>query len=394
MSQIILKPGRDRSARIKHPWIFAGAIDRVEGDPGTGETVGVLSAEGEFLGKAAYSPHSNIRARLWTSENIEIGPGVFKERIQKAIAARGRLFQGLDDTALRLIYAESDGLPGFIVDRYGAVLVIQCLTAGAEFWREVFVAALLDLTGCDHVYERSDLDVRALEGLPPRAGQLHGVPVPEELEIVENGLRFLVNVKTGQKTGFYLDQRNNRQQVRQWVAGVSVLNCFCYTGGFTVYALAGGASQVLSVDSSSEALEVGKRNLALNNLPPAKAEWLEGDVFFVLRKLRDQKRSFDAVILDPPKFAPTAAQAEKAARGYKDINLLAFKLLNPGGLLFTFSCSGGVSAELFQKIVAGAALDAKVDARIVAHLSQGPDHPIALNFPESAYLKGLICQVL
>ncbi len=394
MSQIILKTGRDRSVRLKHPWIFSGAISRVDGDPAAGETVDVLSADGEFLGKAAYSPHSNIRARMWSTDNIEIGPGFFKERIQKALDARKLLFQGLADTALRLVYAESDGLPGFVVDRYGDVLVIQCLTAGAEFWQQVFTASLLELTGCDQVFERSDLDVRALEGLPPRSGQLHGDAVPELLEIVENGLRFLVDVKTGQKTGFYLDQRSNRQQLRPLAAGKSVLNCFCYTGGFTVYALAGGASRVLSVDSSAEALDLGKRNLALNGLPPDKAEWMEGDVFFVLRRLRDQGRSFDAVILDPPKFAPTAAQAEKAARGYKDINLLAFKLLNPGGLLFTFSCSGGVSAELFQKIVAGAALDAKVDARIIAHLSQGPDHPIALNFPEGAYLKGLICQVM
>jgi 23S rRNA (cytosine1962-C5)-methyltransferase len=394
MKTIILKRERDRSVRLKHPWIFSGSISRVEGDPGMGETVDVLSSEGDFLGKAAFSPQSNIRARLWTSDNVEIGPHFFKTRIQKAVDARKHLFEKQDDTALRLVFAESDGLPGFIVDRYGEVLVLQCLTAGAEFWKEAFVDALLTETGCDQVYERSDLDVRTLEGLPLRSGMLHGSPVRNELEIVENGLKFLVNVKSGQKTGFYLDQRNNRQQVRQLVSGMSMLNCFCYTGGFTVYALAGGASQVLSVDSSAEALEMGPRNLSLNSLPADKAEWLEGDVFFVLRRLRDQDRHFDAVILDPPKFAPTAVQAEKAARGYKDINLLAFKLLNPGGLLFTFSCSGGISAEFFQKIIAGAAFDAKVDARILAHLTQGPDHPIAFNFPESSYLKGLVCQVI
>ncbi len=394
MKRIVLKKGRDRSVRLKHPWIFSGAVDRVEGVPASGETVDVFSFEGEFLGRAAFSPHSNIRARLWAWEDVDIGPAFFKARMQKAIDSRKRLFPDQGDTALRLVYAEADGLPGFVVDRYNEVLVVQCLTAGAELWKDSLLNSMLEITGCDQVYERSDLDVRELEGLPLRAAQLRGSPIPELLEIREGGLKFLVNVKTGQKTGFYLDQRLNRQRVRQLVSGMSVLNCFCYTGGFTLNALSGGASRVLSVDSSAEALELGKRNLALNSLAADQAEWLEGDVFLVLRRLRDSGRRFDAIILDPPKFAPTAAQAEKASRGYKDINLLAFKLLNPGGLLFTFSCSGGVSAELFQKIVAGAALDARVDARIVEHLSQGPDHPIALNFPESAYLKGLICQVV
>ena len=392
--KLFLKKDRDRSVRQRHPWIFSGAIGRIEGSPGIGETVDIHSAEGEFLGRAAYSPQSSIRARMWTWEDIEIGNDFLERRIQRAIEARQGLMVAENDDALRLIHAESDGLPGVVVDRYGDVLVLQCLTAGAERWRDVIVTTLLKVTSLDTIFERSDLDVRELEGLPKRSGVLHGADPADRIVIQENGIRFGVDVKTGQKTGFYLDQRHNRQRVRELVAGKSVLNCFCYTGGFSLYALAGGASKVVSVDSSGIALEIGRENMALNGFPGEKAGWMEGDVFLLLRRFRDEARKFDAIILDPPKFAPTAAQAEKAARAYKDINLLAFKLLNQGGLLFTFSCSGGISAELFQKIVAGAALDAKVDARIVETLSQGPDHPVALNFPEGAYLKGLVCQVI
>jgi 23S rRNA (cytosine1962-C5)-methyltransferase len=268
--------------------------------------------------------------------------------------------------------------------------VIQCLTAGADAWKEPLIDALVELTGIKQVYERSDVDVRRLEGLPERAGLARGSAAPDLVTVTENGLKFAVDLRGGQKTGFYLDQRQNRQRMGQLSAGRETLNCFCYTGAFSVYALAGGARSVLSVDSSGEVLKAGAQNLRLNGLDEDKATWLAGDVFQVLRKLRDQGRSFDLVVLDPPKFAPTAVQVEQATRGYKDINLLAFKLLRPGGLLFTFSCSGGVTADLFQKIVAGAALDARVDARIVEHLSQGVDHPIALNFPEGTYLKGLV----
>ncbi|HEX7395626.1 MAG TPA: class I SAM-dependent rRNA methyltransferase [Anaerolineaceae bacterium] len=392
--KIFLKKDRDRSVRQRHPWIFSGAIERIEGSPGIGETVDILSAEGEFLGRAAYSPQSSIRARMWAWDDAEIGNAFFESRIKRAIEARLGLMIAESDNALRLVHAESDGLPGVVVDRYGDVLVLQCLTAGAERWRDVIVTTLLKVTGLDTIFERSDVDVRELEGLPKRTGILHGADIADRIIIQENGIRFGVDVKTGQKTGFYLDQRRNRQRVRELVAGKSVLNCFCYTGGFSLYALVGGASKVVSVDSSGSALEIGRENLALNGFSMDQAGLMEGDVFLLLRRFRDEARKFDAIILDPPKFAPTAAQAEKAARGYKDINLLAFKLLNPGGLLFTFSCSGGISAELFQKIVAGAALDAKVDARIVETLAQGPDHPVALNFPEGAYLKGLVCQII
>ncbi len=391
--KIVLKKGRDHSLRQRHPWIFSGAIERLDGSPASGETVDVFSADGEFLAKAAYSPQSSIRARVWSWIETDIDPAFFESRLRRSIEARHRLQLDRGVTALRLVHAESDGLPGVVVDRYGDTLVLQCLTAGAERWRDVIVASLAGLTGASCIYERSDVDVRELEGLPQRSGMLYGADCPDCALIRENGIQFQVNVKTGQKTGFYLDQRVNRRRVGEMVNGLSVLNCFCYTGGFSLNALSGGASQVLSVDSSADALEMARQNLRLNNLPAEKCTWMEGDVFLLLRRFRDEGRKFDAIVLDPPKFAPTAASAEKAARAYKDINLLGFKLLNPGGLLFTFSCSGGISAELFQKIVAGAALDARVDARIVEHLSQSPDHPVALNFPEGAYLKGLICQL-
>jgi 23S rRNA (cytosine1962-C5)-methyltransferase len=293
--------------------------------------------------------------------------------------------------ALRLIHAESDGLPGLIVDRYADTLVIQFLSAGAEFWRETIADILLEETGLQSIYERSDADVRELEGLSQRTGTLRGVIPNFPFIILENSLKFTVNLETGHKTGFYLDQRENRLRVRSLAEGRDMLDCFCYTGGFTVNALAGGAKSVLSVDSSGEALALCRQNVALNSPDDARHSILEGDVFQLLRKFRDEARSFDLIVLDPPKFAPTIAQAEKAARGYKDINLLAFKLLRPGGLLVTCSCSGGVDAALFQKIVASAALDAGVDAQILAHLEQAPDHPVALNFPEGSYLKGLVC---
>jgi 23S rRNA (cytosine1962-C5)-methyltransferase len=355
--------------------------------------VEIRSSAREFLGWAAYSPNSQIRARMWSRDEKETIDGAFIcRRIEQAIGSR-RLYETNHTNAMRLVHAESDGLPGVIVDRYGDVLVMQCLTAGAEYWRDTLVKSLTEITGLRQIYERSDVDVRGLEGLPERTGSLLGDPPAGRFVIQENGLQFYVDVIHGQKSGFYLDQRANRQRLLELVKNRQVLNCFCYTGAFSVYALAGGASEVLSVDSSAEALAVGVENVALNGFPSEKASWLEGDVFHMLRTFRDQGRSFDAIILDPPKFAPTIAQAERAARGYKDINLLAFKLLRPGGLLFTFSCSGGVSSDLFQKIVAGAALDAGVEARILEHLFQGPDHPVALNFPEGAYLKGLICAV-
>jgi len=392
MPALILKPGREKSLFRRHPWIFSGAIQQVEdASVISGATVDLLSSTKQFLARASYSPNSQIRARVWTFKDEAIDADFFRRRIHSAIDSRQKLNVENQSNAYRLIYAESDGIPGLIVDRYADVLVLQSLTTGSEFWKETLADLLLEETGLSIIYERSDADVRELEGLEVKIGLLRGNLSPPVFPITEHNLEFHVNLQSGHKTGFYLDQRDNRLRLRQLAEDKDVLDCFCYTGGFTVNALAGGARSVLSVDSSADALVLAKENVALNDLPLEKTNFLEGDVFQLLRKFRDENRSFDMIILDPPKFAPTAAQAERAARGYKDINLLAFKLLRPGGLLVTFSCSGGIDAALFQKIIAGAALDAGVEAQIVEHLSQGPDHPISLSFPEAAYLKGLVC---
>jgi len=398
MSSVILKPGREKSLLRRHPWIFSGAVQQVEGEPGSGGTVDLLSSDRQFLARASYSPRSQIRARVWTFEEEPVEKEFLRRRIRTAIRSRETLNLTPDTDSYRLIYAESDGIPGLIVDRYGEVLVLQSLTAGSEFWKEILADLLLEETGLSTIYERSDADVRELEGLPPRSGVLRDPENVSDLEsritnivVTEHTLKFNVNLQSGHKTGSYLDQRENRLRVRALANDKEVLDCFCYTGGFTVNALAGGARSVLSIDSSAEALALCRENVILNDLPVTRHTPLEGDVFQLLRKFRDESRSFDMIVLDPPKFAPTAAQAERAARGYKDINLLAFKLLRPGGLLVTFSCSGGIDAGLFQKIVAGAALDAGVEAQILEHLFQGADHPVSLHFPEGAYLKGLVC---
>ncbi len=402
---VILKQGREKSLLRRHPWIFSGAIHHVD-DPSaaSGVTVDLLAFDKHFLARASYSPHSQIRARVWTFEDEVVDSEFFRKKIRASIDSRQSLNVESDAltgeavskgqiNAYRLIYAESDYLPGLIVDRYNDMLVMQCLTAGAEYWKETIADILLEETGLKTIYERSDADVRELEGLEPKVGLLRVSILHDPLTITENNLQFKVNIAEGHKTGFYLDQRKNRLRVRELSKDKDVLDCFCYTGGFTVNVLAGGAKSVLSVDSSADALTWCKEHIALNNLDVARQTSLEGDVFQLLRKFRDENRSFDMIILDPPKFAPTAAHAAfgKAARGYKDINLLAFKLLRAGGILVTFSCSGGIDAGLFQKIVAGAALDAGVDAQIVEHLSQGADHPVSLHFPEGAYLKGLVC---
>ncbi len=396
MAQLILLPGKERSAfKQHHPWLFAGSVGRLEGRARPGDTVEVLADNLRPLGRAAYSPQSQIRARFWTFDPDEsIDDAFFKRRIAAAVARRQALPELKGQQGLRLIHAESDGLPGIIADQYGDTVVVQLTSAGADKWRKAIVAGLLKATGCTHIYERSDSDVRGLEGLEPTVGWLYGEAPTGGLSIDENGVRLAVDVVGGHKTGFYLDQRDNRAWLRSVAADKEILNCFCYTGGFSLQALAGGARSVLSIDSSGPALAQAKANLALNSqLPAERAEWLEADVFQALRDFRKAGRTFDLIVLDPPKFAPSAAHADRAARAYKDINLLGFRLLRPGGLLMTYSCSGGIGLELFQKIVAGAALDAGREARIVRRLSGTADHPVALNFPEGEYLKGLLVQV-
>ncbi|UCF92815.1 MAG: class I SAM-dependent methyltransferase [Desulfobacterales bacterium] len=395
MSSIILKNGREKSLARRHPWIFSGAVTKVEDLAGPGETVEIRSGDGTWLARGAYSPHSQIIARVWTFDPEEdISAAFFKTRLAQAIRARRGGPPGEPRTACRLVNAESDALPGLIVDRYGDYLVCQFLAAGVERWRADLVAQLAQLVPCAGIYERSDAGVRTKEGLPHRTGVLYGQPPPDLLEIQEGRSRFLVDVRHGHKTGFYLDQRENRMLVADWAEGAEVLNAFAYTGGFGLWALMGGAAQVVNVDSSVAALELLRRHVLLNGLDPSRVENLAGDAFQLLRRFRDSGRQFDLIILDPPKFAESRRQLARSGRGYKDINLLAFKLLRPGGLLFTFSCSGLVSMELFQKFVADAALDAGRTAQIVRRLGQPDDHPTALNFPEGTYLKGLVCRVI
>jgi 23S rRNA (cytosine1962-C5)-methyltransferase len=395
MPQIILHPDKERSVFRRHPWLFAGSVAHLKGRANSGDTVDVLTDDGRPMGKAAWSPKSQIRARMWTFDPDEtVDDAFFKRRVAQSVARRSVMPELRGQQGLRLIHAESDGLPGVIADQYGDTVVVQLTSTGADKWRKAIVNALVKVTGCARVFERSDSDVRSMEGLERVTGWVHGEAPEGGIAIEENGVRLGIDVEGGHKTGFYLDQRDNRRLLGELSAGKSVLNCFCYTGGFSLQSLAGGATNVLSIDSSGPALDRARANQALNpNLPADRAEWLEADVFLVLREFRKEGRTFDIIVLDPPKFAPSAAHAERAARAYKDINLLGFRLLNPGGLLMTYSCSGGIGLELFQKIVAGAALDAGRDARIVRRLAGSADHPIGLAYPEGEYLKGLLVQV-
>jgi len=400
MKTIRIKPGKERSLLRRHPWIFESAIAR--GGADAGETVRVESHDGAFLAWAAFSPASRIRARAWSFDEAQrIAEPFFVATCEAAIRARARF--DIQSDSLRLVHGESDGLPGLIVDRYGDTLVAQFTSAGAERWKSVLADALLHATGLTRLYERSDASARGLEGLPEATGWLRGAPPgqpapPTELTIREHDWQLTVDIAQGHKTGFYLDQRDSRRKFAQTVQRLGlqrVLNCYCYTGGFTVAALAGmraagQAGHVTSIDSSGPALARAAAHVALNGFDAAQATFMDADVNASLRQFIDAGRTFDGIVLDPPKFAPTVAHAERAARAYKDINRLAFKLLEPGGVLFTYSCSGGISADLFHKIVASAGTDAGVDGYISERLSGAPDHPMTIDFPEGEYLKGLV----
>ncbi|MEO6276731.1 class I SAM-dependent methyltransferase [Roseateles sp.] len=388
MKNVVIRPGKERSLIKRHPWVFESSVARGGGD--SGETVRVESADGAFLCWAAFSPQSQIRLRAWSFDEAErIDEAFFKRRIEQAMAMRARLAIASD--AWRLVHGEADGLPGLIVDRYGDTLVAQFGSAGVERWKAQIADALLAATGLTRLYERSDAQAREWEGLPVQTGWLRG-DGPTALTIREHDRQLTLDVAEGHKTGYYLDQRDSRRRfadaVKQYGCQ-TVLNCFSYTGGFSVAALAGGATQVISVDSSGPALERAQAHVALNGFDASRHEAWDADVNATLRRCLAEGRRFDAIVLDPPKFAPTVAHAERAARAYKDINRLAFMLLSEGGLLYTFSCSGGIAPDLFHKIVAGAGLDAGVDGYIVERLSAAADHPQTVCFPEGDYLKGL-----
>jgi 23S rRNA (cytosine1962-C5)-methyltransferase len=394
--ELVLKPGKEKSLLRRHPWIYATAVARVQGRPGPGETVLVRSADGRFLAWAAYSPASQIRARCWTWAEDELPDAAWlRARVAAAVAARAPLVADTD--AARLVFGEADGLPGLIVDRYGRQLVTQFQAAGVEAQRTVLVEALVAATDCAEVYDRSDAANRAREGLPEITGVIAGAEPPALIEIHEHGVRYAVDVRRGHKTGFYLDQRDNRALARRIAEdfrarhgrGLRALNCFCYTGGFSLALLAGGAEEVVSIDSSAEALALARDNTQRNGFAPESAQWIEADVFEQLRRLREAGESFDLVVLDPPKFASSHHHVDRAARAYKDINLNGLRLLRPGGHLLSFSCSGAIDVDLFQKIVAGAVIDARAEMWMRARLSAGFDHPLLMTHPEGEYLKGL-----
>jgi 23S rRNA (cytosine1962-C5)-methyltransferase len=391
--KVWLKAGREKSLRRRHPWVFSGAIDRVEGEPAAGATVEIVASSGELLGRGAYSPASQIRARIWTFEASEtIDAAFLRRRLERALESRRRLDLLGPEAACRLVFSESDGLPGLIVDRYGEFLVCQFLSAGAEAWRTTLVELLLELCAPRGIYERSEGGARHKEGLASRRGALAGEAPPRELAIVSSGARLVVDVASGQKTGAYLDQQQNRRRVAAHARDAELLDAFSYTGGFAISCLRGGAKRATLVDSSAEALQLAERETAANDVAD-RCRYVIGNVFDELRAVRDAGTRFDLVVLDPPKFVHSADQVGAGSRGYKDINMLGLALVRPGGVLATFSCSGHVDASLFQKIVAGAAVDAGRTAQILERLSQPPDHPVATEFPEADYLKGLILRV-
>ena len=394
MPSVILRKSADKFIKRKHPWIFSGAIEKVEGNPVNGKTVQIFTSDKKLMGLGGFSPSSQIRVRVWSfnpEEKIDVD--FIIKKIDQAKSLRDKIINISSTNAYRIINSESDGLPGLIVDRYGEYLVCQFLSSGVEFLKVTITDVLNDIFKPKGIYERSDVDVREKEGLKPTKGLLRGKEPEELVEILENGFKFLVDIKEGHKTSFYLDQRDNRKLISEFAIEKMVLNCFSYTGGFSVYALASGSKSVTQIETSASALDLSIKNIELNKLDTNHVENINGDVFEVLRKFRDERKTFDVIILDPPKFAEFVSQIQKASRGYKDINLLAIKLLNPGGILFTFSCSGHISRELFQKIVSDAALDSGRDVKFMKQLTQSTDHPVSTNFPEGLYLKGLVCSV-
>lgn len=393
-STVVLHPGREKSLLRHHPWVFEGAISQVKGKARIGDTVDVVSDKGKWLGRGAYSPNSQIRVRIWSfNQSDVIDNGFFLRQIELAYQSRSHVIESARTNACRIVAAESDGLPGITIDKYDNLLVCQLLSAGAEKHRNKIVWALGKLFPDMQVLERSDVAVREKEGLEQKVQTLAG-DIPDEVVIEENGVKILVNPYEGHKTGFYLDQRDNRQVAAKYSHGKRVLNCFCYTGTFGSYALNAGAAHVTNIDVSDNALATAKRNVEINGLDSSKADFVNKDVFSALREYKDLGQQFDQIILDPPKFVDSKASLNRASRGYKDINRVAFHLLPPGGILCTFSCSGLMPADLFQKIVADAALDAGKRVQIVERMSQAPDHPVSLNYPEGYYLKGLVCRVL
>lgn len=394
-SKIILHESRDKSLKRKHPWIFSKAIKEVVNEPSNGADINIYDCNNNFLAVAAYSPNSQIRARVWSfNKDEKIDKDFFKAKILKAYEARKLMLEVTAMSACRIIAAESDSIPGLIVDMYNNYLVLEVLSAGTEFHLKEIVAALREVFPEHNIYERSDVEVRKKEGLELRKGIIFGENPPTEIEITENeNMKLLVDIENGHKTGYYLDQRDNRAALAKYCKGKSVLNCFSYTGGFSLYALKGRALKVANVDVSQRALDTAKRNIVLNHLDPGRVKFIKEDVFKFLRNEKAKNNKYDVIVLDPPKFAESRGQLDKACRGYKDINMLAASIMNPGGYLMTYSCSGHMTPDLFQKVVADAILDANREGQIVEYLQQASDHPISTAYPEGLYLKGLVVRI-
>jgi len=394
ITQVILKQGREKSVNNRHPWIFSGAISRVEGNPSNGDVVDVWNSKARFVARGIYNEKSQIQVRILTwNPNDTIDEDFWRRRIRRALAGRQALIEAPDTDAFRLVYSEADGVPGFIADQYGTWLVVQFLSMAAERYRQAILDILVDLVAPQGIYDRSEGEAREKEGLVSVTGPVWGEVPPDMIEIVENGHTFLVDIKLGQKTGFYLDQRENRQKVSKYFPNKEILNAFAYTGAFSVYAAHAEAKSIMNVDSSERSLQIAERNMRRNGFGDREDVYAVADVFEIMRAYRDNSWKFDVVILDPPKFAHSKRHVEKATQGYKDINLLGMKLIKPGGVLISFSCSGAVSPDLFQKVLFGAAVDAGRHVQIIERLSQGSDHPVLLTYPESEYLKGLVCRV-
>ena len=387
----MLARGREGALRRRHPWVYAGTIAEVKGTPEPGDLVAVVDSRGRLIGQGYYNPSSQIRVRVLAWDERPVDEGFWQERLARAAAVREPIFSLTD--AVRLVNAESDGLPGLVVDRYGDFFVVQALTLGIDKRKELLVSLLSKLLRPAGIYERSDVGVRALEGLPQATGPLWGEPPPPKLEIREGEVRFYVDIVHGHKTGFYLDQRDNRLLMREVASGREVLDVCCYTGGFGVQAAAGGAKSVLFLEASARHLRWARDHLVLNDLAEVRAGFIAGDAFDELRRLARARKRFDLVVLDPPKFARSAAEVEGALRGYRDLNRVALKLLRPGGLLATFTCSGRVTEDVFRRAVAVAATDAGREVQILRRLSQPEDHPVAIAYPEGEYLRGLLLRV-
>ncbi|PST85162.1 class I SAM-dependent rRNA methyltransferase [Pedobacter yulinensis] len=394
MVEIILKKGKEKAAIQRHPWVFSGAVAQIKGKPGNGDVVRLLAFDQEFLGYGFFNGNSRIAVRLmeWDEEKL-IDEAWFTARIAQAVSSRRSLLGSGTDTC-RIIFSEADFLPGLIADKYGDFLSLQILSAGMERYKDLLIASLVRELQPKGIFDKSDAAARAHEGLEPSSGSLWGEQPPEFLLIKENGIGYHVNIAEGQKSGFYCDQRENRMLLAGYAKDKTVLDCFSYSGGFSLNALLQGAAHVTSVDSSSLAIETLKQNTALNAFDLSKTEPIQSDVNKQLRAFRDAGRTFDVIVLDPPKYAPSRSALDRAARAYKDLNRLGMLLLNKGGLLATFSCSGAVDLETFKQIIAWAALDAGKEVQVIRQFTQPEDHPVRLSFPEGEYLKGLLVRVL